>query len=123
MLNQVLVISSQKLTPTLLNPLNLTSPLIKLEAQLVSHPRLALPQWNSENICYMYKYIKLQSFMMSNTFNVVLHIPLVDKSLQFNLFRMHIIPLVHPILKNHLGIQFRENASPSDWMSNTFHFH
>ena len=37
--------------------------------------------------------------MMSNTLYVVLHIPLVDKSLQFYLFRIHNIPLVHAILK------------------------
>ena len=49
-LNHVLVISSQKLTHALLNPLDLISLLIKLETQLVSHPRLALPQWNGENI-------------------------------------------------------------------------
>ena len=58
-LNQVSVISSQKLTPALLNPLDLISLLIKLETQLVSHPRLALPQWNGENIWYMYKFMKL----------------------------------------------------------------
>ena len=42
-LYQILIIGSQKLTPVLLNPLNLTSLLIKLETTLVSHPRLALP--------------------------------------------------------------------------------
>ena len=36
--------------------------------------------------------------MMSNTLYVVLHIPLVDKSLQFQ-FRICNIPSVHPILK------------------------
>ena len=58
-LNQVLVISSQKLIPALLNPLDLISLLIKLETQLVSHPRLALSQCNGENIKYMYKFMKL----------------------------------------------------------------
>ena len=52
-LNQVLVISSQKHIPTLLNPLDLISLLIKLGTQLVSHPRLALPEWNGENIWYI----------------------------------------------------------------------
>ena len=80
-LNHVLVISSQNRTPALLNSLDLISLLIKLETQLVSHPRLALPEWNSENIWYMYKFMKLQSFMMSDTLYVVPHIPLVDKSL------------------------------------------
>ena len=58
-LNQILVISSQKLKPALLNPLDLKSLLTKLETQQVSHPRFALPQWNGENIWYMYKFMKL----------------------------------------------------------------
>ena len=45
------------------------------------------------------KFMNLQPFMMSNTLYVVLHISLIDKSLQFHLFRIHNIPLVHPILK------------------------
>ena len=91
-LNPVSVTSSQKLTPTLLHPLDLISLQNKLEAQLLSHPRLALPEWNSENIWYMYKFMKLQLFMMSNTLYIVLHIPLVEKLLQFYLFRIHNIP-------------------------------
>ena len=54
-LGQVSIISSQKLKPVLLNFLDLKSLLTKLESQLISHPRLALPQWNGENIWYMYK--------------------------------------------------------------------
>ena len=49
-LNQVSVISSQKLAPALLNPLDLISLMITLETQLVSHPRLTLSQCNGENI-------------------------------------------------------------------------
>ena len=48
LINQISVISSQKLTPALLSPLDLTSLLIKLETKLMSHPRLALPMWHSE---------------------------------------------------------------------------
>ena len=58
-LNQISVISSQKLTPSLLTPLNLTSLLIKLETKLVSHPRVVLPAWHSENSWYIYKFVKL----------------------------------------------------------------
>ena len=49
-LNEVSAISFQNLTPTLLDPLDIISLLIKLETQLVSHSQLALPEWNSENI-------------------------------------------------------------------------
>ena len=37
--------------------------------------------------------------MLSDTLYVVLHISLVNKSLQFNLYRIHNILLVHPILE------------------------
>ena len=65
----------------------------------MSHPQLGLPQWEGENIWYMYKFMKLQSFMLSDTLCVGLHIPLVNKFLQFNLYRIHNIPLDHPVLR------------------------
>ena len=94
-----MVISSQKPEPTLINHSDLKLLLTKLENQLVSHPRLALPQWEGEDIWYMYKFMKLWYFMLSDTLYVVLHIPLFDKSLQCNLCRIHNILLVHPIPK------------------------
>ena len=103
-----MIISSQKLEPELLNPSDLNSLLTKLETQLVSHPRLALPQCKGENIWYMYKFMKPQSFMMTDTLYVILHTPLVDKSLQFNLYRIHNIPLVHPILKKSFKYSIQE---------------
>ena len=98
-INKISVISSQTLTPSLLNPIDFMHLLTKLETKLVSHPRFTLPVWHGENIWYMYKCMKLQSFMLSDTLYAVLHIPLVDKSLQFHLFRIHNIPLVHPTLQ------------------------
>ena len=49
-LDQVSVISSQKLKSALLNPLYIKSLLTKLEIQLALHLRLVLPLWNRENI-------------------------------------------------------------------------
>ena len=99
MIIQILVIISQKLTPALLIPFDLTSLLITLETKLVSHPSLALPAWHSENIWYMHKFMRLQSFIISDTLYAVLHIPLLHKSLQFHLFQIHNILLVHPTLQ------------------------
>ena len=103
-----MVISSQKIKPLLLHPSDLKSLLTKLEIQLVSHPRLVLPQWEDENIRNIYKFMKLQSFMMSYTLCVTLHTPLVDKSLQFNLYMMHNSPLVHPVLKKSFKYSIQE---------------
>ena len=98
-INEILIISAQKLTPALLSPLDLTSLLIKLETRLVSQPRLALPAWHGENGWYMYKFMKLSPFIISDTLHAVLHIPLVDKSQQIQLFWIHNIPPVHPTLQ------------------------
>ena len=107
-LNQVSVISSQKLSPALLSPLDLISLLIKLKTQMVSHPRLPLPQWNGENIWYKYRFMKLQSFMISNILYVIPHIPWVDKSLQFHPCKTHNKPLVHLVLKESLRNSIQE---------------
>ena len=56
----------------------------------------------------MYKFMKLRLFMMLNTLYVVLHIPLVGKSLQFHLFRIHNIPLVHQVLKKSFRYSIQE---------------
>ena len=56
----------------------------------------------------MYRFMKMQSFVMSNTLYVVLHIPLVDESLQFHLFRLHNIPLFHPIIKRSFRYSIQE---------------
>ena len=55
--DQISVISSQKLKPTLLNPMDLKHVLAKIEDQQMSHPHLALPQWRGEYIWYMYKFM------------------------------------------------------------------
>ena len=109
-LNQISVIHSQKSTPTLLNSLDLTSLLIKLEAKLILHLRLALPAWDSKQIWYMHKFMKLQSFMMSDTLYVVLHTPLIDKSLHFYIFRIHNIPLVQLTLQKSFQYAIQEEC-------------
>ena len=60
--------------------------------------------------------MKLQSFMLSDTLYVVLNIPLVDKSLQFNLYRIPNIPLVYTVLKKLFKYFIQEEyfASRSD---------
>ena len=56
----------------------------------------------------MYKFMKLWSFMMSDTLYAVLHIPLINKSLQFHLFRIHNIWLVHPTLQQSFQYTIQE---------------
>ena len=91
-----------------IKPHDLTSLPTKLEVKLISYPQLPLPVWYSENIWYMYKFMKLQLFIVSNTLYTVLHMPLVHKSLQFHLFRIHNIPIVHVMLKKSFQFNIQE---------------
>ena len=46
--------------------------------------------------------------MLSDTLYAVLHVPLVDKSLQFHLFKIYNIPLVHPTLQKSFQYTIQE---------------
>ena len=46
--------------------------------------------------------------MMSDTLYFMLHIPILETSLQCNLYRIQNIPLVHPILKKSFRYSFQE---------------
>ena len=106
--NQVSIISAQKLKLVLLNPLDLKSLPTKLETELVLYPRFALPQWNGENILvYVQFHETLITFYVRHHICHIIH-PLVDNLLQFNLYRIHNIPLVHPILKKSFRYSIQE---------------
>ena len=48
--------------------------------------------------------------MLSDTLCIVLHNPLVGKLCQFNLYRIHNIPLVHSVLWSHLNTPSRKST-------------
>ena len=120
-LDQFSLISSQKLKLTLLNALDLKALLTKLETQLVLHPRLALPQWNGEYIWCMYKFMKFQSFMMSDTLYILLHFQRLIN--HCSLISIEYISLVHLILKKSFRYSVQEEylAIRSDAQYISFH--
>ena len=120
-LDQVSEISSQKLKPTLLSPSDLKLLLAKLEDQLLLHPHLTLPLWKRENVWYMYKFMKLQTFMFLDTLYVVLHIPLVNILLQFTLHRIHNIPLVYPVIKKSFRYPIQKSTLHLGQIHSTLH--
>ena len=50
--------------------------------------------------------------MLSDTKYVELHIPLVNKSLHFDLYKIHDIPLVHPVLNTSFKYFIQEEYLP-----------
>ena len=69
------------------------------KARLVANPKLALPVDKNANIWAYYQFLKIDSFVHRDMLIVVLILPLVDKDLQFDLFKAHSLPLLHPKLK------------------------
>ena len=62
--------------------------------------------------------------MMSDILYAILHIPLVDKSLQSHLYRIHNIPLAHPILQKSFKYSIQEEylaiRSDSQYMTKVY---
>lgn len=90
---------THKVTPNLIPPTDLRDILQDVKAKLVANPKLALPIDRNANIWSYYQFLKINSFVHRDMLIVVLILPLIDKDLQFDLFKAHSLPLLHPKLK------------------------
>ena len=63
------------------------------------NPRLRLPEDPDENIWSYYSLMRVNPVVMENFLAVILTIPLVDISLQMNVYKVHNLPTLHPELK------------------------
>ena len=92
-------LTSHKVTPNLIPPSDLREILSDVEEKLKANPKLALPQTEEKKIWSYYQFLKLDAFVHQEMLIVILILPLIDKDLQFDLFRAHNLPLLHPQLK------------------------
>ena len=63
------------------------------------NPRLRLPENPVENIWSYYSLMRVTPVVMENFLAIILTIPLVDISLQMNIYKVHNLPTLHPELK------------------------
>ena len=63
------------------------------------NPRLRLPENPIENVWSYYSLMRVTPVVMENFLAIILTIPLVDISLQMNIYKVHNLPTLHPDLK------------------------
>ena len=69
-----------------------------VQTQMAHNPRLELFNDVDRNIWEFYENLRVTPIVMGDFLMVILTIPLVDNSIQMNLYKVHNLPLLHPDL-------------------------
>ena len=71
------------------------------------NPRLALPYDPDQDIWSYYSIMRVSPIIMDNFLLLILTVPLVDQSLQMDLYKVHNLPALHPKLNIHSHTNWR----------------
>ena len=96
------ILASQELNPTIIPPDILKTVLHKIEEDIKSNARLKLCEDPETNIWSYYGTVKLTPIVLQDYLMLILTVPLVDQSLHMNLYKVHNLPMLHPILNVHV---------------------
>ena len=102
-------LASQELNPMIIPPDILKDVLHKIETDIKSHARLKLCEDQESNILSYYGTIKITPIVLEDCLMLILTVPLVDQSLQMNLYKIYNLPMLHPIL--HVHAQYELESS------------
>ena len=94
-------LASQQLNPMIIPPDILKMILHKIEEDIKSNPRLKLCEDPETNIWSYYGTVKLTPIILQDYLMLILTVPLVDPSLQMDLYKVHNLPVLHPVLNVH----------------------
>ena len=95
------ILASQELNPTIIPPDILKTILHRIEEDIKSNARLKLYEDPENNIWSYYGTVKLTPIVLQDYLMLILTVPLVDQSLHMNLYKVHNLPMLHPILHVH----------------------
>ena len=93
------VLTTYKVNPVMIPPYSLRLLLDKVKEDMKRNPRLRLPENPVENIWSYYSLMRVTPVVMENFLAIILTVPLVDISLQMNVYKVHNLPTLHPELK------------------------
>ena len=93
------VLSSHKINPMAVPPPQLRKTLKTVDEGMKSNPRLELPYDPNEEIWPYYNIVRVTPVVLDSLLVIVLTIPLIDKSLKMNIFKVHNMPSLHPVMK------------------------
>ena len=94
-------LASQELNPMIIPPDILKKILHKVIEDIKSNARLKLCEDPETNIWSYYGTVKLTPVVLQDYLMLILTVPLVDHSLQMNLYKVHSFPMLHPTLNVH----------------------
>ena len=95
-------LASQELNPMIIPPDILKRILHKIEEDIKSSARLKLCEDPETNIWSYYGTVKLTPIVLQDYLMLIFTVPLVDQSLQMNLYKVHNLPMLHPTLNVHV---------------------
>ena len=95
-------LASQELNPMIIPPDTLKKILYKIIEDIKSNARLKLCEDPETNIWSYYGTVKLTPIVLQDYLMLILSVPLVDQSLQMNLYKVHNLPMLHPTLNVHV---------------------
>ena len=93
------VLATYTVNSAMLPPDALRRVLERIKEDMKRNPRLQLPEEPDRNIWTYYSIMRITPIVMENFLLVVLTVPIIDTSLQMNVYRVHNLPTLHPGLK------------------------
>ena len=93
------VLSTQQLNPLIIPPDMLHYVLEQVKDGIRSNAPLMLCEDPTQNIWTYYNIIKVTPIVMDDYLMVILMIPLIDSSLDVNLYKVYNLPMLHPQLQ------------------------
>ena len=93
------VLATYRVNSVMISPYSLRHLLEQVKEDMKRNPRLRLPEDPDENIWSYYSLMRVTPVVMEHFLAVILTIPLLDISLQMNVYKVHNLPTLHPELK------------------------
>ena len=90
----LIMISSGKLSPALIDPTHLQRELASIQQQLP--PSIKLPENPSKNVWHYYKYLMVNYIPLVDKIIILIKIPLVDSQSALNLYKIYNLPVFNP---------------------------
>ena len=94
--------ASHEVNPLVSPPESLRKVLKSIKEEMRQNPRLELPYDPDEDIWSYYSIMRVSPIILDDFLLVILTVPLVDQSLQMDVYKVHNLPALHP----DLNIQF-----------------
>ena len=91
------VMTTQRASPAIIPPIALRDLLRRVRAKMKPNPRLRLPyDPDTEDIWKYYKVIKITPVVIDKLSVILLTIPIIDSTLELNIYRIHNLPAIPP---------------------------